>query len=114
MSGERTPAERAEDELSSFREVLESFEAEGEPLNLVLSDRVREATEMYLKGVADAMSRSEGKAVIIGEMAISRGAEQLPHATKGQLREALTAYLTEQRYSTGESVIEELDNNGDS
>lgn len=113
MSGERSPTERAEDELSSFREVLESYEAEGEPLNVILSDRVRDSLEMYLKGVAEAMAQSDSRAVLIGEMAISRGAEELPHATKGQLREALTAYLTEQRYSTSEDVIEELDNNGE-
>jgi hypothetical protein len=114
MSGERMPAERAEDELQSFREVIEGFEAEGEPLNIILSHRIREALEMYLKGVADAMARADGEAVIIGEMGISKGAEVLPHATKGQLREALTAYLTEQRYATEEEVIEELENNGDS
>jgi hypothetical protein len=114
MTDERTPTERAEDELQSFREVIEGFEDEGEPLNILLSDRVRESLEMYLKGVAAAMAQSESRAVLIGEMAISRGAEELPHATKGQFREALTTYLTEQRYSTEQTVIEELDNNGDS
>jgi len=113
MTVERTPTERAEDELSSFKENIEGLEAEGEALNVILSDRVRDSLEMYLKGVAEAMAQSDSRAVLIGEMAISRGAEELPHATKGQLREALTAYLTEQRYSTSEDVIEELDNNGE-
>jgi hypothetical protein len=114
MTDERTPSERAEDELSAYIEALEALEADGEPLNMLLSQRVRESTERYLRGVAEAMTASEGRATIIGEMAISRGAEELPHATKGQFREALTSYLTEQRYSTEQTVIEELDNNGDS
>lgn len=110
MSGERTPTERAEDELNAFRENLVAIEEDGEPLNVLLSQRVRESVEMFLRGVAEAMTESDSRAVLIGEMAISRGAEELPHATKGQLREALTEYLTEQRYTTEQTVIEELGN----
>ena len=114
MTVERTPLERAEDELQTFQEVIEGFEAEGEPLNIILSRRVRDALEMYLKGVAAAMEQSEGEAAIIGDMAISKGAEALPHATKGQLREALSAYLTEQSYPTEEEPVEKLAINEDS
>jgi hypothetical protein len=114
MTDDRTPTERAEDELSAFIEALELHEEDGEPLNMLISDRVRESTEMYLRGVAEAMAASEGKATIIGEMAIAWGAEQLPHATKGQFREALASYLTEQRYLTDGKAVEELGNNGES
>jgi hypothetical protein len=114
MTVERTPAERAEDELQSFREVIAGIEEEGEPLNIILSHRVREAVEMYLKGVAATMEETEGEAAIIGEMAISKGAETLPHATKGQLRGALSAYGTEQSYPTEGEPVENLAINEDS
>ena len=112
MSGERPAIVRAEDELKSFREHIERLESEDEPLNLILSERCREAVELYLKGMAEAMALDKRRAMLIGEMAISRGAEELPHATKGQFREALTEYLTDQRMPTTESAIGELDNDG--
>lgn len=86
-----TPAERAFDQRDAYVASMEALEMEGEELNLIASARVREATEMFLKAMADNIAESE-KAPILEDMAVSTVADVLPHATKGSVREALHAF----------------------
>lgn len=83
-----TPEERAFDQRDAYVASIEALEMEGEELNLIVSYRVREATEMFLKAMADNIAESE-KAPILEDVAVSTVADVLPHATKGSVREAL-------------------------
>jgi len=111
MSGERTPAERAESLTEEFREAIEMAQASGETLNVIVSDEVRESLEMYLRQSAAVIMEAE-TAPIISEMVVSEAAEALPHLTKGTVREALSLYLADHRKaSEREELIEELSRN---
>jgi len=109
MSNEqRSPAKRAEALTEDFKENARTARENGETLNVIVSDEVRDSLEMYLKQSAEVIIEAD-TGVIISEMVVTEAAEALPHLTKGTVREALSLYMADHRNaSEREELIEEL------
>lgn len=91
---EKSPAERADELRRSFEKALDAMAADGEPLNIVLSKDVRESLRQHLRRSAEVIVASE-QGPLLTDLTVSTTAEALPHATKGQIGEALSEFIKE-------------------
>lgn len=84
------PIEEMQSRQEEFERNLRRLMDAGEPLNILASDDVLDLAREFIIDMAALIEENPGESYLIGEFTIEVVSANLPHTTKGMVREMLS------------------------